>query len=151
MDAGLICYRLRAEKEALEILLRAPQMPTSRQIDSSIFSKGDLLDRSLLSEADIAALENSTPNPTSPTRISERLNVMYQALGPNIDKFADGIHTMGQFREAADNVAGRTLAICAERLAQREKEGRKRVLPAGPGSPPKDLGGVLRSLSRAER
>jgi kinetochore protein Mis13/DSN1 len=144
-------YRLRAEKEALGNLLATPAVPSSRQIESSLLSDDKNLDHTLLSETDIAALDSLPRSVTSSDQISRRLNGLYNSLGPTIDKFADGIHTIGQYRQAADNVASRALAICAERLSQREKEGRKRALPEAQGTPPKDLGGVLRSLSRADR
>jgi kinetochore protein Mis13/DSN1 len=106
----------------------------------------------MLSESDIAALEASTSEAVSFDDISDRMNAFYTSIGPTIDSFADGIHKIGQYRIAADNVAGRVLSICAERLTQREKEGRRRALPGQEaGSPPKDLGGVLRSLSRLDR
>ncbi|KAK5330457.1 hypothetical protein LTR93_002046 [Exophiala xenobiotica] len=143
--------RLRAEKEALGNLLATPAVPSSRQIQSSLLSNDKNLDQTLLSETDIAALDSLPRSVTSSDQISQRVNGLYDSLGPTIDKFADGIHTIGQYRQAADNVASRTLAICAERLSQREKEGRKRALPEAQGTPPKDLGGVLRSLSRADR
>ncbi|KAI1614381.1 Mis12-Mtw1 protein family-domain-containing protein [Exophiala viscosa] len=145
--------RLRAEKEALEGLLRPPSVVKSEQLKITVPYQGNLplLDGSLLSEADVAALENVQKNSTSTDAISHRLNALYDSLGPTIDKFADGVHTIGQFRTVADDVASTALAICAAKLAQREKEGRRRALSEVQGSPPKDLGSVLRGLSRADR
>lgn len=105
----------------------------------------------MLSETDITALDSLPATSTSSDQVSKCLNRLYDSLGPTIDQFADGIHTIGQYRQAADNVASRALAICAERLSRQENEGRKKALPDAQGTPPKDLGGVLRSLSRAER
>lgn len=126
-------------------MLRPPSIPSLP--DFSI----DTLDRSLLSDADAAALDSIASDTASSDLISQRLNGLYESLGPTIDTFADGIHKIGQYRDAADNVAGRILAMCADKFAQREKEGRRRALAIGQCSPPKDLGGVLRSLSRADR
>ena len=128
-------------------------MTKSEQLEIAVSYQGDLslLDGSLLSEADVAALENAQEGSTSSDAISHRLNALYDSLGPTIDKFADGVHTIGQYRTVADDVASTALAICAEKLARREKEGRKRALPEVQGSPPKDLGSVLRGLSRADR
>ncbi|EXJ79250.1 hypothetical protein A1O3_08751 [Capronia epimyces CBS 606.96] len=144
--------RLRAEKDALESLHQPPKIPRLGELDTPIRLQNNHLDKSLLSDADITALEASAAShTTSFDQISDRLNRLHQSLGPTIDTFADGIHAIGQYCESADNVAGRVLSLCAQRLAQREHEGRKRALPAAQGTPPKDLGGVLRSLSRADR
>ncbi|KIW42561.1 uncharacterized protein PV06_06100 [Exophiala oligosperma] len=143
--------RLRSEKEALENLLRRPPISNSDQIQESIKSNDNNLDQRLLSETDITALDSLPATSTSSDQVSKCLNRLYDSLGPTIDQFADGIHTIGQYRQAADNVASRALAICAERLSRQENEGRKKALPDAQGTPPKDLGGVLRSLSRAER
>ncbi|KAL2427305.1 hypothetical protein ABEF95_011481 [Exophiala dermatitidis] len=144
--------RLRVEKDALESLLELPEVPRLGELDVPTGPEDQSLDKSLLSDADIAALEASAAaRETSFGQISERLDRLYESLSPTVDTFADGIHAIGQYRQAADNVAGRVLSLCAQRLAQREHEGRKRVLPGTEGTPPKDLGGVLRSLSRADR
>lgn len=143
--------RLRSEKEALEGLLRPPNVGKSEQWQTSVLYQNGILDRSLLSEEDVAALEIARNTSTTSDAISHRLNELFDSLGPTIDKFADGVHTIGQYRTVADDVASTALAVCAERLAQREKEGRKRALPDSQGSPLRDLGSVLRGLSRADR
>jgi hypothetical protein len=63
------------------------------------------------------------------------------------------MHQIAQYREAADTVAGRVLKICADKLEDSEKEGRRHALgEAAEISTPKDeLGAVLRSLSKLER
>ncbi|KIX96038.1 uncharacterized protein Z520_08293 [Fonsecaea multimorphosa CBS 102226] len=144
---------LRLEKEALEKLLRPPSVASLGELDVPTSpSKATQLDRSLLSEADAAALDILTPNaPTTTDHISQRLGGVLESIGPTVDTFADGIHRIAQYRTAADGVAGRALAICAEKLTQREKEGKRKALGMELGSPPRDLGGVLRSLSRADR
>ena len=143
--------RLRTEKDALEALLRPPNVSSFSDSNMSKTPRGDVSDRSLLSDSDVAALDSSAAHTNSSDQISERLNGLYESLGPTIDAFTDGMHKIGQYRDAADSVGGRVLAICAEKLALREKEGRKRALPVGQGSAPQDLSGVLRSLSRADR
>ncbi|KIX07574.1 uncharacterized protein Z518_02227 [Rhinocladiella mackenziei CBS 650.93] len=143
--------QLRAEKEALESLLQPPNLPSLHELGVSNMSMETLQDRSLLCHEDILALDSTAASTTSSDQVSKRLNDIYQSLGPTIDTFADGVHAIGQYRSVADSVAGKVLAICADKLSQREKQGRKRALPVGQGSPPKDLGGVLRSLSRADR
>lgn len=139
------------EKEALESLLRPPNIPSFDELEVPTSFNAPAFDRSLLSEADAAAIDSIAANPTSSEQLSQRLNGLYESLGPTIDAFADGIHKLGRYRDTADGVAGRVLAVCAEKLAQREQEGLKKALPAGKGNTPKDLGGVLRSLSRADR
>ena len=143
--------RLRSEKDALEALLRPPSVPSLSESGVAKASRGNIPDRALLSDSDAAALDLTVTNTNSSDQVSERLNRLYESLGPTIDAFADGMHKMGQYRDAADRVGGRVLAICAEKLALREAEGRKRALPVGQGGLPHDLGGVLRSLSRVDR
>ncbi|OAL27234.1 hypothetical protein AYO20_09832 [Fonsecaea nubica] len=146
--------RLRSEKEALENLLRPPKIPSLHELDVPTSpSQADQLARTLLDEADATALDSIAPQ-VSPTtdQISRRLGDILESMGPTVDKFADGIHRIAQYRTAADGVAGRALAMCAEKLTRREKEGTKKALGVRMGtSPPRDLGGVLRSLSRADR
>ncbi|KIV94638.1 hypothetical protein PV10_02386 [Exophiala mesophila] len=139
--------RLRAEKEALESLLRPPSLPPRGD------ARSPEPDRSLLSASDLAAVDVLTQNPMPGERITQELNAVFESVGPTIDSFADSIHKIGQYRTAADNVADRVLAMCAEMLEQREKQGLKRALMSEQGekTPPKDLVGVLRSLSRVER
>jgi kinetochore protein Mis13/DSN1 len=85
--------------------------------------------------------------------ISSRLNSISASLGPTIDAFADGMHQIAQYRDAADNVAGRVLKMCADRLEDKEKEGRRHALgeAAETSTTKEELGSVLRSLSRLER
>lgn len=116
------------------------------------------VERSLLSEAEAAALDSIAlaGNPTSADQISQRVNEILESIGPTIDQFADGVHRLGQYQTAAEDVAGRTLALCAEKLTEREKQGRKSALATSgqmqqQDTPPKDIASVLRSLSRADR
>jgi len=84
--------------------------------------------------------------------LSTRLTSVTATLGPTIDTFADGIHKMSQYRDAAEKVASRTLAICAGKLSEREREGRRRALQQEEDrSPRRDLGNVLRGLSQLDR
>jgi kinetochore protein Mis13/DSN1 len=136
--------------------LRPPSLPPLTQRHKT--TNNSKIDRSLLSESGAAALDSiaSTSSHTSSEHISRRVNSLLESIGPTIDQFADGVHRLGQYRTAAENVAGKVLAICAEKITEREKEGRKKVLSAvdqtqPQDTPPKDLGSVLRSLSRADR
>jgi kinetochore protein Mis13/DSN1 len=83
--------------------------------------------------------------------IESRVDQIFDKLEPNIDAFADGVHKVAQYRDAADNVASRVLSIAAEKLAEQENEGRRRAQPERDRSPRRDLGSVLRGLSRIDR
>lgn len=140
--------RLQVEKKELESLLRPPSLPDRQETKHST---GILPDRTFISETDNAALNLLQAQRTPSDQISEDLHRLYDSLEPTIDAFADGVHRIGQYRDAADNMAGRVLSLCAEGLAKKDKEERKRALASGEKTPPKDLSGVLRSLSRADR
>ena len=75
-----------------------------------------------------------------------RLKRVASTLEFTVDQFADRLHKLGQYHEAADRVAGRVLALAAERLDRREKA---TLQAAGTENMP--LQDVLRSLTRTER
>lgn len=139
---------LQAEKKELESLLRPPSLHSRQALNDPVCS---LPDRAFISDTDNAALDLLQAQRTPSDQISENLHKLYDSLEPTIDAFADGIHKIAQYRDAADNMAGRVLSICAEGLAKKDKEERKRALTGGEKTPPKDLSAVLRSLSRADR
>lgn len=142
--------RLRANRAALESLNQPPSIPDAEKIapDPSLVGS----DRSLLSPEDATLLDTLQAASSSTMTVQNRLDMISASLGPTIDSFADGIHKIGQYRNAADNIAGRALAICAEKLAEKENQGRPNMAQdeqqASPGT---QLGNVLRSLSRVER
>ncbi|KAK5049391.1 hypothetical protein LTR84_004320 [Exophiala bonariae] len=140
--------RLQAEKSELESLLRPPSVPDRKNLD---LSAGTLPVGELVSQSDNAALAMLQQHVTTSVEISKDLGELYDSIEPTIDAFADGMHRIGQYRDAADTMAGRVLSICAEGLAKRDKEERKRALASDGKTPPKDLSAVLRSLSRADR
>ena len=113
------------------------------------------IDRSLLSESDSLLLDSlSADAQTAPATLDNRLGNLASSLGPIVDLFVDGVNKVAQYREAADRVAGRMLRMCAEKLEERDHEGRRRAFgPEGLDSEKThdDLAGVLRSLSRIER
>ncbi|RMZ75520.1 hypothetical protein DV738_g5413, partial [Chaetothyriales sp. CBS 135597] len=138
--------RLRAEKEALEALLRPPSVPKVPQPDAAA-----ALDTCLLSDSDKAAHESLTASTNMAQDIASRLNALRQTLGPTVDLFASSVHSINQYREAADDVATRVLSLCAQKLQDREKEGRRRAAEKGANpSPRADLAAVLRGLSRLD-
>ncbi|RMZ75739.1 hypothetical protein DV737_g5138, partial [Chaetothyriales sp. CBS 132003] len=137
--------RLRAEKESLEALLRPPSIPKVQQPDASA------LDSSLLSDSDKAVHQSLAAGTDMAQDIASRLNAVRQKLGPTVDLFASSVHSISQYRDTADEVATRVLSLCAQKLEDREKEGRRRAAEKGADpSPRADLTAVLRGLSRVD-
>ncbi|KAK5097414.1 hypothetical protein LTS08_006826 [Lithohypha guttulata] len=141
--------RLRAEKEALEALLRPPSIAKPHIVNREAHSQKD---SELLSENDTKALELLNPGSSLSNEISSRVNQVVSALGPAIDTFADGVHKINLYRITADNLASEVLSTCAEKIAQREKVGKMKALGTDEvPSPRRDLSSVLRGLSKAGR
>ncbi len=138
--------RLRAERNSLELLLRPPSVPQLEERDLSD------IESSLLDEADASLLKSLRSGNDVSEDISGRVQTLQQNLGPTIDAFADGVHKIGQYRDASESVAGKVLSICSEKLAEREKGARKRALDHREDTSLKrDLNSVLRGLSRVDR
>jgi kinetochore protein Mis13/DSN1 len=146
----LIRVRLRNEKAALEAVLRPPEITA---IEYQPFNTPtENFDKTLLSEDDAALLENLHSSVNLSRDISSRLEAITSTLEPIVDSFADGIHKIAQYRNAADSVANRVLSICADRISEREREGRKKALHIEDDrSPGRDLSSVLRGLSKVDR
>lgn len=144
--------RLKSERKSLEALLRPPSIPSVLRDNprSSSHVNPPTLDNSLLSHSDISILETLNTSSTNPATISSRINNLSATLGPSIDAFADGVHKVAQYRDAAERVSSHVLSICAQKLEERDKEGRRRAVGAA-GDASDDLTGVLRSLSKIER
>ncbi len=141
----LTLLRLRDERDALEALLQPPTIaPLPEQPMAT-------MDKALLNESEGSMLTSLMSNTNTSEDVSQRLNSIQSALGPSIDSFADGIHKVAQYRNAADNVAGNVLAVCSRKLSEREMEGRRKALQDESRSPRRDLNSVLRGLSRADR
>jgi kinetochore protein Mis13/DSN1 len=140
---------LRANKVALESLNLQPSIPDAGSVATD---PGTIeSDRLLLSTEDAALLASLQAASGTINTIQNRLNNLSTSLGPVVDSFANGIHKIGQYRDAADNIAGRALAICAEKLAEKENQSRPNLAQYGQPSPGTQLRNVLRSLSRVER
>ena len=137
----LTIRRLKLERDALEKLLKPPpeqSYPRPSKIDTSLLSPD---------EAEILQqLQGGTGD-----ELRARVDQIFDKLEPAVDAFADGVHKVAQYRDAADSVANRVLSIAADKLADRENDGRKRAQPERDRSPKRDLGSVLRGLSRADR
>ena len=140
--------RIRSEKDALEALLRPPSIP-----DPPVFEEDhDIIKQEgLLSESDVSILNTLRLSSVVPEDISSRVNKVTSGLGPAIDTFTDGIHKINQYRVGADDIASQVLSICAEKIAERERAGRRKALGIeGDRSPGRDLSSVLRGLSKAD-
>lgn len=138
--------RLRAEKEALEALLRPPSV--GKAIQPSKLSEEDILND--IAEEERCMRATLQKGVSLPAEMGSRVNQIINELGPIVDTFADGVHKINQYRMAADDVASRVLATCAEKLTERELAGRKQALGSDEyNSPRRDLNSVLRGLSKS--
>ena len=147
MERLLKISRLRAEKDALEALLRPPVLPALPEGGS-----GSENDVSHLNLEEASLLDTLKASTSRSRNINSRVNTIYASLEPTIDTFADRVHKMAQYRDAANSVASRVLSIASEKPAERDKEGRRKALPQDKDrSPKRDLGNVLRGLSRLDR
>ena len=107
------------------------------------------IDRSLLSASDAHILgqtlrtDSTRPNSSSdassishlnaidPNTVSARVNSLTSSLAPTIDAFADGVHKLAMYCQTADRLAGNVLAVCAEKLEERDREGKRRAWAMG--------------------
>ena len=70
-----------------------------------------------------------------------------------MDAFADGVHKISQYRDAAERVASKTLAISADVLEERDRDAQRKATGDADRAPKggrESLGGVLRGLSRLD-
>jgi len=142
-------HRLRSEKDALEALLRPPSIPDLPTVKVDSLSN---VNQELLSETDASILKSLKSTSNLTTDVTSRVNKVASALGPAIDTFADGVHKINQYRLGADDMASQVLSRCAEKLADRERAGRRKALAIEDDrSPGRDLSSVLRGLSKADR
>lgn len=110
-----------------------------------------LVDTSLLSPEE-ASLYEQLQSSVPASSMGSRVDSIFSRLEPTVDAFADNVHKIAQYRDAGDNVATRVLSIAAEKLSERDKESRRRAQPQDKErSPRRDLGNVLRGLSRADQ
>lgn len=121
-------------------------MITLSDIDTSLL---DPAQAAILSQLQLlpASEEQSTPSTstftfTTPSALQSHLNNLSQALEPNIDVFADGIHKIEQYRNTAERVADRVLGTAAKRLEERDREVKECAGADGIG-----VGDVLRGLA----
>lgn len=137
------------EKDSLESLKKPPPVPALSPFHENP-AKG--IDEDVLSESDVNILQSLRTNTQLPVDLTSRVDKLIASLEPSIDTFADGIHMINQYRIGADQIAGQVLSVCAHKLAEREKEGRRKALGLDEDrSPGRDLSNVLRGLSKADK
>ncbi|KAL8890611.1 MAG: hypothetical protein Q9215_002257 [Flavoplaca cf. flavocitrina] len=144
--------KLQNERQTWETLLRPPASnalalsPLSTTPDPNTISSELLDDPSQVSALSslLRPLENPQDASSTPTEPSipyadlqsSTLTRLLNITGNNnleftIDTFANNIHTLNSYQQATDRVAGEVLAISAEALEEREKEGRRRDADGG--------------------
>lgn len=127
----------------MEQLLKPPsnlEIPNPKLIDTSLLSPEE------------ASLYEQLRSFAPASSMDARVDSIFSRLEPTVDAFADNVLKIAQYRDAGDNVATRVLSIAAEKLSERQKESRRRAQPQDKErSPRRDLGNVLRGLSRADR
>ncbi|KAF2646240.1 hypothetical protein P280DRAFT_494690 [Massarina eburnea CBS 473.64] len=157
--------RLEEEESAWKTLAsssNAPPPPPLPTVQTTLPSFSDI-DTSLLDPSQAAILSSlqtsqtrtadpsisATDGPSdftfrfaSPAALQEHLDKLAQSLEPNIDLFADGLHKIEQYRNAAERVADRVLGTASKRLEERDKKGKEKVGSEGIG-----VGDVLRGLA----
>ncbi|KAI9877358.1 MAG: hypothetical protein M1830_004138 [Pleopsidium flavum] len=140
--------RLQEERATWEELLKPLNAPEIPPQSTSTVPKPSDIDPSLLDpeQAEILKTLTSHQNPGIVSSTSSRLLNISANLESTVDEFADGIHKLGQYREAADRVAGRVLGLAAGALEERDREGRRRARTEDV-----DVKEVLRGLSRIDR
>ncbi|KAF2276369.1 uncharacterized protein EI97DRAFT_37364 [Westerdykella ornata] len=79
---------------------------------------------------------------TTPEALGTHLSQLSLSLEPNIDLLADGLHKVEQYRITAERVADRVLGTAAQRLEERDKQGKEMAGSEGIG-----IGDVLKGLA----
>jgi kinetochore protein Mis13/DSN1 len=145
--------RLQEEKKSWEAL-RSSNSATTERCPSKALSEvdGTLLDPSQASI--LATLKSSKPDSVNTDAgladTSARLQKINMSLEPQIDLFADGVHKISQYRQAAERVADRILGATAAQLEKRDIEAKKTSGTSGVGAKEvlSALSGALSEQSR---
>ena len=109
------------------------------------------IDSGLLSDpAQTAALQTlqsftSDFQPSLTSLTSTRLQKINQNLEFEVDKFANNVHALGAYKDAAERIADEVLGTSADTLEQRDMEGKRR---AAGDEAEVGMRDVLRGLSR---
>lgn len=145
-------YRLKTERETWESLLRPPpdEAPLLPPLPSTP-ADPSTIDASLISNPTQAATLQTLKSlasdfqPSLPAATTSRLQKINQNLEFEVDKFTSNVHALGAYKDAAERVADDVLAMGAEVLEKRDREGRSRANGDAGEVGTRD---VLRALSR---
>ncbi|KAL8761702.1 MAG: hypothetical protein Q9184_002206 [Pyrenodesmia sp. 2 TL-2023] len=158
--------RLQTERQTWETLLRPPSHslslspltanPAPQTISSDLLASPSQVSaltalQSFKAPTPVSASTSTDPDPASLSDLqastSHRLHQITSTLEFSVDRFATNIHALNAFKDGADRVAGEILAISAEALEERDRQGRRRD---GDGEEGEEVGmrDVLRGLSR---
>ena len=148
--------RLQAEKVSWDALARPPTSPQSHDARSEGPIDSELLHSSeqalILSTLLPSSSDRDPPSEISTTplllEITTTLRTLASGLEFKIDRFADGIHALGEYQRMGERVAGRVLALGAERLEERSwrERGIQAGAAAGEGPAVEGVREVLRAL-----
>ncbi|ORY19488.1 kinetochore protein Mis13 [Clohesyomyces aquaticus] len=125
--------------------------PSLSDIDASLLDPSQASIFSALQPQISASSSTDTPHPpssqfsftfTTPSALQTHLSHLASSLEPNIDLLADGVHKIEQYRNTAERVADRVLGTAAQRLEERDREGKEKAGSEGIG-----VGDVLRGLA----
>ncbi|KAI9845165.1 MAG: hypothetical protein M1837_005050 [Sclerophora amabilis] len=138
--------RLEEEREEWESLRKPPlKSSLSRQITDEP-PVVDSINSTLLDPEQVGILSSLSSNGNVIASTSSRLTAIASSLEFKVDQLADGTHKLEQYQETANRVAGRVLAMAAEKLDRREKEKLERA-----GTSELPIQEVLRSIAALER
>ena len=106
----------------------------------------------MLSDKENAIIASLSAQDRQAQAVDNRIQATVSSIGPAVDKFADGIHHLGRYRQMADSAADGLLLLCSQILERREISARARMRQKEDFTLARDsINGVLRSLSRLER
>ncbi|KAH8808084.1 Mis12-Mtw1 protein family-domain-containing protein [Xylogone sp. PMI_703] len=136
--------RLREERDQWKALAKPPPEPSPILSESGSLSPSQI-DSAILDPEQAEILATLTKSSSSKLReeSASRLKTIQDGLEFKTDQFLDGIHKLEQYQETAGRVADKILALCANRLDEREKREKEVV-----GTRDIPMQEVLRSLSR---
>ncbi|KZF19645.1 hypothetical protein L228DRAFT_263512 [Xylona heveae TC161] len=128
----------------------APRLPPPSTIPTSTpastSTAPSTIDPSLLDPEQANFLTSLTAHPDTGDSTQHHLHDLASGLEFKVDLLAEGLHHLSQYRETADHVASRVLALAADRLEQRDVQGKE-----ASGTRDVSTQDVLRALSRVDR
>jgi kinetochore protein Mis13/DSN1 len=137
--------RLQMERKQWAALTAAPP-PLPPLLPDKTFPTPESIDVSMLSFEEAAILSRLTTSSSASSQHSSaqsHIQNLQSGLEFKVDQFAHGIHALTQYRETAECVADRVLALGAQALEDRSRKEREEA-----GTRDLPVMEVLRSLSR---